>query len=153
MKIIIVLFSVASSFFAFGQGNVSITHFQNKVKLKKIILPGDLFDSSVFLIGISDSSYNSGVVNLKKLKTPNFICKSYSIKFLNDSVVEAVFRVSGKKRFKRVVSSLSSEFNDFSESECLSKSSSKGNYLRFSEAYFIEFKKIKKNYFFSINSL
>jgi hypothetical protein len=63
----IALIFAGFSFFGFSQ-ETTMYHFQRKGSLENVILPGQRYNSSEFVISLPDSLYTSGNVTIKKMK-------------------------------------------------------------------------------------
>jgi hypothetical protein len=62
----IALIFAGSSFFGISQ-ETTMYHFQRKGSLEKIILPGEKFNSTDFLISFPDSIFSAGNITIKNL--------------------------------------------------------------------------------------
>ncbi|MEN8839074.1 MAG: hypothetical protein ABF238_01045 [Flavobacteriales bacterium] len=92
----IALIFAGSSFLGFSQ-ETTMYHFQRKGSLEKVILPGQRYNSSQFVISLPDSLYTAGNITIKKLKINDW---KLQVNFIFSRNVYTQMVYSVKKRDK-----------------------------------------------------
>ena len=62
--IVLFLFGLSISYCQESQ----VRHYQRNCSIDSVILPGQVFDSKLYLISFPDSLYSGGIISIKKLK-------------------------------------------------------------------------------------
>lgn len=113
MKYIITALFLISTILTNAQEDVKILHYQKKAELTNFLIVSSKYDSSIFNVLLSDSSYNSGELLIKKGTINNIKFKFLKVSFEKEIYTKIEFRVKNKKSIQELLNKLNIAIDNF----------------------------------------
>lgn len=98
MKLILLSIVLLFSPIILSAQEVGISHYERRIDLPEVVLPGESFDATLFRISFPDSLYSFATIKLRKVKLPT---TKVSAEFVVEDDHYLSTRISVKKGQKR----------------------------------------------------